>query len=590
MKKTALFSILLTATLYGVTAQGVKVTSGTHLILSNDAQLVLDEAGLNNEGTIDGSTGQLVVNTMSTVAIQTTSEIPLNGLSATSASGNISLGGYFNVDDVSVSAGQTVTLLDTSRMDINSSLTNYGNFTLESGASLRMKAAVPESNDQSVTVYRNTTFNSNTGKYSLVGAPVQSALFTSLGTSAQDWIFQYDETAEYGEDGSAKFVSPSETLMTSGQGYFSAFTGDENGTVVFSGLPVFKNTTATVTRTDNLADASDVEGYNLIANPFTCPISFTELMNVNGSALEEETIWIWDDFASNTGGGTNADYIAVNALGSTNSRGDGLSKWDGTINVAQGFFIKAASSGTVTFNQAMKTHTGNDDASFYRKAEDVTEKYWLGIQDNQGINGSNTLIGFHPGATYELDARFDASKFSNGFSVFSVLDGKKLAIQGLPENWSADNQPIRIGYTATEAGEATLYLQQAEAASGVPMYLNDHDNGTYIELSADTYTFYSEAGSFLNRFSLSTSPLSANDILALPGFEADVKIYAQNFTVHIASSVAGDYGIYSLDGQLINEGRYIVGEQRVKLAHQGIYIVKLATTQGKTTYRVKVGF
>lgn len=572
-----------------VAAQHVKVSSGTNMTMSSSINLVLKDISLTNEATLDGDAANIVVNNGGSVTLQTNSDLSLSTLEISGTGGQVYLEGGFDIDDLTVPSNHTSYLSDTSSLTVNTSITNTGDLVLESGASLILKSDVSSISD--ITVSRITTFNSSTGKYSMVGAMLKSNGFSVLGTNAQSWIWEYDETEAYGSDGSARFKAPSESTMTMGKGYFSAFTGDSNGEITFTGTPQWKNLTYAVTRTSNMGDANDVKGFNLVSNPFTSAIEFDRFMSTNSSVLEEESIWLWDDIASNAGGGTNDDYVTINDLGNTDSRGGRETDWDATMNSGQAFFIKASTSDNITFNQAMKTHDGNDDASYFRTESLEIEKYWIGIEAVDGsFIGTNTLVGFHPEATTGADKKFDATKYGEAFSLFTIIDESRYAIQGLPDNWTANvdsDQMIKIGYVAEEEGEFQISIQRIEYPSGTTLYLNDHELMTSIELTEKSYAFSSEAGVFYNRFSLTTSAIDFT-VTETPLIEKDIQVYGTQGMINIKSGLEGELAIISIDGKNQYLEALNKGEVSIPVIQSGVYVVRLETMYGITSYKVLV--
>lgn len=357
--------------------------------------------------------------------------------------------------------------------------------------------------------------------------------------------------------------------------------------MVFQGVPQYKNVSYPVTFTDN-GEATSVMGYNLVANPFTCAVDASSFLTHNSSSLSEETIWIWDDYASNSGGGDDADYITINDLGvvgnSRNERGD---DWDGTINVAQGFFVKAASSSTVTFNQVMKTLDGNGDDSYFRTTQFSVEKYWFGLERLDGLKGTNTLVGFHPEATSGFDKRFDASRLGGAFGLFTVLNGEKLAIQGLPADWAEEGKVVKLGYQAVEAGTYVLSIEKSENADGSTHYLTDHLLGVTTLLTSGSYIFDSEAGTFNERFSLSHAALNTEEVLSSNAVN-DIVVYVHDRSIKVACSQSGSIKVWSVSGQMIHKGVLSNDETAVAVGTGGLYVVSVETLKGVSTYKVAV--
>ncbi|MEL7145450.1 MAG: hypothetical protein AAFO69_03710, partial [Bacteroidota bacterium] len=219
---------------------------------------------------------------------------------------NSSTDGNLTVNRLTVNAGGNVVLGDGDFIEINGDLINNGtDFLVKSGGSLVTHGTVTGSN---FTFLRTTTFNQNTGRYSIVGSPVQNASFSALGSSAI--IYGYDESEAYnilGNEGADRFKTPIQlghSNMQTGVGYFSAKTGDANGEVNFQGTPHFGSQTINLSLTDHPSNENAFEGFNLMANPYPAAIDYAEFINANSDDIES-AIYLWDDFNSEDNRGTN---------------------------------------------------------------------------------------------------------------------------------------------------------------------------------------------------------------------------------------------------------------------------------------------
>lgn len=587
MKKILLIFAVLLSIQASAQDETLLIESDASVVLSGNVKLILGDISLKNEGSLDLSTSEVIIEASSPRTISTNASLEITTLTTGNDGGTISMEGAYVFTDFTLESSDAMSFSDTSSLILTGTISNPGNLIMTSGSSLFIETSI--SGISSVTIERTTTFDESTGKYSVVSSPVENSPFNALGTNAQSWIYEYNEDVPYGADGSAKFDTPSETEMVEGKGYFSAFTGDENGTMTFTGIPNYSNVNYAITHTNNAGDITDVEGFNLVGNPFTCPIDFdTFISNSNNeSLLDEQTIWIWDDFASDAGGGSNLDYVSVNVVGASSgdSRNGGLTDWDGTINVGQGFFVKASSSGNIRFNQGMKTLEGNDDASFFRVEE--IEKLWFDISNNNDEKGSSTLLGFLSDASEHID-RYDASRFGQGLAIYSIVDGKKLAIQGTSNDWINDGNTIALGYNVKESGTFSISLKGSENSILSELYLIDNTNGKSTNILKETYSFDSEAGSFNDRFTLSSNPLVEEEILVV-NEKLDIKVWGQSNQIMIQSQMEGVFKIWSLSGTMLSEGILTDGETQIAVYQNNIYIVAIESEEGIATYKVKVG-
>lgn len=448
----------------------------------------------------------------------------------TSENGSLDVNNLELVNDRSLYAGAL--LVDNENyVKINGDLTNQGTILVESGSSLVTFGEVSNVAYEEYEILgtqffvgcafeRETTFDQNTGRYSIVGSPVQQGSFDSLGTNAL--IYVYAESSPYnpnGNQGLDRFKTPAQLEllgMTSGKGYFSAFTGDENGKVSFTGTPNFGNLDVALSHTDHStisgnAGEDSFEGFNLVSNPYPTAISYAAFRAGNITADIDESIYIWDDFGSNAQRGTNADYLIVNAtLGNTDSRGLGESKWDGYIRSTQGFFVKANSANqTLHFTDAMKVVGNNTDAGYFRRAP--IERYKLVLSD--GANRKAMIVGFIEDATTGKDKAYDAMNLSGGtLQLYSLQPegDQKLAIQGLPLDFKEE---IHLGYKASAEGTYTISVANVnELQEMAQVLLKDHLTGTSVNLKEEAYSFTSLEIQDENRFTLQINPSVINSM------------------------------------------------------------------------------
>lgn len=417
---------------------------------------------------------------------------------------SIRLSGDYNTTSGSIEAyflqvqnGVSLLVNSGESVKVTGKIDNQGSVLVASGGALVTMGEVTGSGFQ---IERFTTFDQNTGRYSVLGAPIQNASFDFLGVGAA--VYVYDETEAYhpsGNVGLSRFKTPAQlslTEMEPGKGYFSAFTGDENGKVIFEGTINSGNIIVPLSYTDHGEIAEEnFQGYNLVANPYPAAISFQEFMNGNTSANIDGSIYLWDDFDSENGRGTNQDYLIVNAsLGNTDSRSGGESKWDGYIRSGQGFFVKANSSTNLIFTDAMKAPSNNSDGGFFRQTNMAKYKIRLTGADQSKA----TIIGLLEDATTGHDPAYDAIAMTNpDLSIASLSEtGQLMAIQALPE---AYDQPIPLSISVPGVGEYQIDLMNEISQS---VWLHDKQTGENVDLSMNSFQFTATEAGIVSRFEI----------------------------------------------------------------------------------------
>lgn len=500
----------------------------------------------------------------------------INGDYSTAVEGDIV------ANNLTTNAGFPITVGDGTYIEVNGDLTHNGTnleFVVESGGSLVTKGNVTGN----FTIERITTFNENTGRYSVVGTPIIGATtYNVLGTNAV--VYSYDETQPYnvlGNEGLDRFVNLAQQVNTAiypGRGYFSAKTGDASGRIFFTGTPNFGTVGVSLSLTDHPAEEDMFEGFNLVSNPYPCAIDYTSFISENSSDIEG-AIYIWDDFDSETTRGTNADYVVINAIGNVDSRKAGLSKWDGHIRSMQGFFVQTKDSGDkeLDFTDAMKVTANNDAGGFYRTTNDQTS-FKLVLESSEG-DYAETLIGMKEEASLEAD-QLDARLFSPAkTTIYSQIGGEPYAIQSLPR---VEALEIPLGIKTETQSTYEISIDESENLEGYTILLKDHLLNKSIEISSgDTHRFSSSESISNNRFSVLITNSSA--ILGLE--DGKVFIYTSNNILHIQQedSESREYQLFNMNGQrLLSTTVQSKAEVDLSTYAKGIYLV----FDGEKTHKI----
>lgn len=433
---------------------------------------------------------------------------------------------------------------------------------------------------------RTTTFDESTGQYSVIGSPVAASTTDDLGSL----VYSYNEATVYGTDGAARFeeVTAAES-MNPGDAYFSAY----SGTVEFTGKPNAGNIDVAMSYDAN--DGSNA-GFNLVSNPYPAAIDFEQFIDATNNPDIEGTIYIWDDGGSDQGQRTNADYLTVNLIGGTgpgseSAGGAGASgkTWDGHLTATQGFFVKAKSAGTAHFTDAMKVTFNNSDDNTFRKADlSKIESLKLELQNEQSIT-NEMLIGMVEDATLGFDRLYDAYKFDgmNGVKIYSLLDGDHLSIQGLPVNH--EYQEIPLGISVAKSGQYTISLKSLKNWDDqLTIKLHDAETNKLIDLNEGTYTFYSEAVTADNRFTL---VLGQSSILGADLSKNLLIAYDQQGVILQSKNVQNvAVNILDLSGRVLfqHQDRSLKGEMKLDFNFEQnmVYIIKVNSPELSETIKV----
>jgi hypothetical protein len=271
----------------------------------------------------------------------------------------------------------------------------------------------------------------------------------------------------------------------------------------------------------------------------------------------------------------------------------------GNIAAGQGFFIDAAASGTVNFNNTIRLAGSN--GQFYRPAgrnatnSQATEKHrlWVNIINNQGAY-KQALIGYVTGATNDRDMRYDAdlTEAGNSVSIYSLLNQDKLTIQGRALPFETTDV-IPLGVRTNVAGEYAIQLENFDGlfAQGQNIYLEDKLLGIVHDLKTGDYTFSTTGGTIENRFEIQFEDGTLSVDTPIDVANA-VVVYKKNQIIFINSGniMMNEVKIYDTRGRLITTKSNIQATEvqfdELQVANQVLFIHITTETGQKVTKKI----
>lgn len=341
---------------------------------------------------------------------------------------------------------------------------------------------------------------------------------------------------------------------------------------------------------------------NLIGNPYPSAISADDLYNENSSVLDGN-FYFWTHNTPITANNYNAnDYATYNGVGGTGTQaptsGVNTTTPNGNIAAGQGFFVGAAATGTVNFNNTIRVYGNNNQ--FYRPAGSTNQtesiekhRLWINLINNQGAY-KQTLIGYVQGATNERDTRFDAdlTEAGNSVSIYSLLNQDKLTIQGRALPFQVTDV-IPLGVKTTLAGNYSIQLENFDGlfAQGQNIYLEDKWLGVIHDLKAEDYTFSTTGGTMDDRFEIQfeDGTLSVENPIEVANA---VVVYKNNQIIFINSGniIMTEVKIFDTRGRLITSKSDIQATEvqfdELFVANQ-VLLIQITTENGeKVTKRI----
>ena len=206
----------------------------------------------------------------------------------------------------------------------------------------------------------------------------------------------YDE--QYAGDFANGWLSPNATtdVVQRGRGYY-IFQGQGGGQlpaiIDVTGTLDFNDFTFPITFTNS--GASDVDGYNLLANPYPTAIRW-DLSPGNGWTNVGccDAVYVWDEC-----NGQYASYV------------DGVGTNGGTevIATSQAFWVKAHIPGA-SLTCSREVMLGTEDGEFRSLQNGNPDHQTLYLKLWAGNHSDESAVRLHPAATENEDARYDARK------------------------------------------------------------------------------------------------------------------------------------------------------------------------------------
>ncbi|MBL4643077.1 MAG: T9SS type A sorting domain-containing protein [Flavobacteriaceae bacterium] len=477
------------------------------------------------------------------------------------------------VGNLTINAGETVTLNSENSITIYGTLTIAGGLNGNSGSSIIVKGT----SSGNLSYSRNLTTN-----WHLISSPVSpqgiynfavtNIATNSIGTSGSNYGI-----AQYNNDGSAWVYYTTSTIIGAGnfivgKGYATLRTS--------SGVVTFKGTIATREVAITITDGTNNK-WNLIGNPYPSYISANSNADATNNFLSINTtninatfqaLYFWDG----------SEYIPINQASSARFIAPG-----------QGFFVNAITNGsTIDFTEAMQSHQTMD---VFSKSKSVWPE--ITLQMTAGATNKHTKIKYITGTTTGLDPGYDAGMFtgtSNTFSVYTHLvtdsDGTPFSLQALPDN-EYENIIVPIGFNAISSKEITFSINHQNLPSGLMVFIEDITESkiTRIDESNSAYKItINSDNNGIGRLYLRTSTSDLRKTLDIDDFFTNqIKMYiTSNRTLRITGikNAKANIILYDILGKRILDKNFS-SNSMIDLAipntiKSGFYIVKLETKKG----------
>lgn len=445
--------------------------------------------------------GSSVPNSSNNVTIPTS---PSGGVFPVIGSGTTST----EVNDLTIESGASLTI--SGHLTVDGTLTNNaGNsgIVIESSSSAT-GSLLTNTDGINATVKRYLSG----GKWHLIGAPTNGATVNNLyfSGSPEVWLKSYNESSD-----TWSYITDVNTVMSIGDGYATWVETGNNVTASFTGTTKAVDLTLNSGSTPALAFTDASHGYNLVANPFTCPIDWDQggwtRTNIDGS------IYVWKD---------GSNYLTRNSYGLG-------SLPEGIIPVGQGFFVRTtASSPSLTIPKLARvqssaaysspegeTYEGPPYAVLQVGKDDKTDEVWFTFSDE---------------FSDDYEEGWDASKrFGDGNApqLYTHINNFDLSIVAVSEI-GFDGKFIPLNFEARIPGTYELVFKDQKFLDEVDVLLEDlHLNKIQDMNQSPVYSFNALLSDNPDRFIIHFNPkiLSIDD----KELSSDILIYSWKKDIYL---------------------------------------------------------
>lgn len=476
-------------------------------VLTIDASSDISFTAANSDGVIKAAGGTLVING-SVGAISSMPDMYVDGTD------NIFSALYLN-NNTTLAVADAIIITDSITSNLGT-IQLGGNVTLKADATKTARIGQSSgtlSGNLTVQTYLPGTFTgwANLGSPGVSGQTiaswdtyVTSGSLTGVPLACTGCYYStaysngFNSTYSWSEPTTAYVAATAATALTPGQGFWiyvgTGFSTTTALKLVNSGSPVTGPVNYPVTASNG--------NFNLVSNPYACPISWskTYALGTNNTKVNN-AIYIW-----------NADLgVTTSYAAGVSSHGAGAQN---IIPAGQGFYVEATSSGNLSFDETVKMTANTSANPVLRGAASnyIGEIFRVSLAGKDG-DRDETAFRIHPMATPLYDGAWDAHKIFQSpgymgypgpytkYTTISSKDftGEDYSIHSFPEPSKDLNLPLLV-----KVMQSGTYTISASGLENIPscLILKDKLLNKTQDLQMGDYVFTINDSTSAPRFEL----------------------------------------------------------------------------------------
>jgi hypothetical protein len=514
---------------------------------------------------------------------------------------------YPEYTNLTISAGQTVTVESGARLTVNGILTNDGTLIINSGATLVQGSTSTIAGSGNYIVKQIVSgigqIVAPAGRFWYLGSPVTTAtssvFFTNLTTNNTVVKKRNESTNSW-----TQIASGTPENLEVGRGYYAQIRPvassslSQNVPLTFSGTINNNPTSSALTINCTRTTGQGFEGFNLVSNPYPSYLDWDLVTKTNVG----NTMW----YRTATGTASNTMVFETYVAGAAGGIGTNLSGNVATklIPPMQAFWVRVNSgnsTGSIVLDNSMRAHfTSVSGSTAGLRSTNDELKVFLRMNLLQEDKKDQLIVYMNGSATNGFDILDGEKMMQAGFPQFYTQVGdKKIVINGLNSAKKQQSLPVTVELPTT--GVHTIQVENLDLEAGL-VWLEDAQEGTMNVLNPGfNYEFYGEAGINTDRFVLHFNILD-NSTPAAPNYgevNSSANFSGKGANVHaeaagvvvikLPASTEGvtDIQIRDAAGRIVYTGSTNTLETSVQLSQaNGIYYVTLNSNAGVEVRKV----
>jgi PKD repeat protein len=490
------------------------------------------------------------------------------------------------IQNIEIQSGAIVSIGPLGRLTVSGSITNNTgiNGLIIQSSSAGTGSLIHNTNNLQASFQRYISGKPQT--WQMLSSPVQGQTFSgdftpTGGADAYADGTRYDIYAWHEPDTSWVYLlntTQPPTWLTAnggntfipGRGYLFSYK-DLHPTKVFQGVLSNGGVSLPITKTVGTANES---GFNLIGNPYPSSIDWKSpsgwgrnMLVSNGGGYD---IWIWSHESGN--------YGVYNSASTSDNGTLGVTRY---IAPTQGFFVKAASSGSFSFSNDIRVHDGA--GNWLKNSIIDPDQLRILVHSQEGSGNDEVILEFgHPGISEGTVKKF--SMVETAPQLFFPVNDKQFSIQLLGKTGNYPVVPLAFKAGADGNYRLSGIFNQQDFRI---ILLHDKVTGIVQDLKANpAYLFYAKKSDPVGRFILQLE----QGVYANPFDQLPIRVFTFRQVVNIDMRLLeGEHicEVFSITGNKVLQLNLTGGSvHKIPVNNTGIFVVRVVGTKGSYNQKV----